>query len=211
MIPISIDISEVVNQLNVTKDTLQNISRVTLNGIVGEFVDELENHVNKNLKSTRSTYLRAIYRKEQGNNNVIVGLNPAYSLALMIEGGASSFDIKKNVLSSPKVKISKEGKKYISVPFRFATAEAIGESSVFSSKLPNAIKNIAKANFIQKKGGVRKGQLKNPFAERKINQISGYRHKHSIYEGVKRTKTTGENRGSYFSFRRISENSASNS
>lgn len=207
MIPIKIDLSDLTEEFSLKRQQVQELGSNLLDTIVANYVQSWERNVIRDLHGTRRQYLEAIYVDKTDDHNAIVGLNPKSKLALMIEGGASSFDMKEGFKKSSKLKYDSSGNWYLIIPFRHATPGAIGESELFSNKLPQDVYNLAKAN--QGKG-LTKQQLPKEFQTTGVNPTTGYQHKANIFEGLKRvniSSTRNENRGGYMTFRRVSENS----
>jgi hypothetical protein len=146
----------------------------------------------------------------------------------MLENGVGAFDMKQGMMKSAKVKYTKTGGWYMTIPFRFATSDAIGENESFSSVMPQEIYDLVK-NFSPQKtqiGGnsksaesLKSGDIPNQFIAPKsrnsvINEtlnktFDAYTHKSSIYEGMQKSSKTyeGGQGSSYNSFRRVSGNS----
>jgi len=217
--PINIDVSEIIDSFSLDKEQTEALMKSTLNAIVDEFMSIWESNIGRELKGTRGEYKRAIFVDRIDDFNVIVGLSPrASKLALMLEEGASPFDIKEGFAKSSKRKFNKDGKWFLTVPFRFATPGALGESSAFSGRLPSEVHKLAKEKASVDPGkGLTGKELPRHLRERKKRSpiITGtktfaeYEHKNSIYEGV--AKRTFGTDSSYTSFRRVSENSDADS
>lgn len=202
--PIIIDISDTVNAFYLSPEETASMSRYVTSRLADEYVRKWEHKIDNTLHQTRGEYKRAIFSEQIDDFNIAVGLTPRDSrLALMLEDGASEFDQKEGFKKSNKVKYTKEGKWYLTIPFRWATSQAIAESSTFSNKMPKPIEKLVKAQTTP----LRFDQLPNRFKPLKSNQTSGYNHKFNIYEGIQRRQIGSgtENRGGYFSFRRVSE------
>lgn len=160
---------------------------------------------------------------EEGKFTGAVILNG--SLPNMLESGASAFDIKVGLLSSSKVKFDAEGKPYITVPFRFSTPSAVGESEVFSAKMPVEIYNIVKDRDANIQSGMGKRStgislsdlkqvpefLSKPKVRPEIVNADAtfkqYENKSSIYEGLSKLQDSVTGQNTYGSFRRVSQNS----
>lgn len=207
MIPIKIDISDLAGEFQMREVQIRNLRSVILNSLVADFVNKLEHNAINELKSSRRQYLSAIYVNKTSDTTAVVGLNPASKLALMIEGGASSFDMKEGFSKSSKAKYDSKGDWYMSIPFRHATPDAVGESELFSNRIPQEVYDIAKRN---QGAPVTRQQLPSEFRQVGQNPTTGYRHRSPIFEGLTRSNvsaTSNENRGQYMTFRRVSKNS----
>jgi len=211
MIPIKIDIRDLINEFSLKGRQIDILKSNLLDVVVANYVDIWEHKVMSELHSTKRQYLDAIYVNRLNEFTTIVGLNPKSKLALMVEGGTSPFDMKNGFKNSKNVKYNSKGKWYLTVPFRHATPDAIGESEIFSGKLPREIYDLAKSNY---KSGIVRGLIKQElpleFQKNGSNPTTGYNHKNSIFEGLKRVESSStkkENRGMYVTFRRVSEKS----
>lgn len=216
MIPIHVDLSEIVAEFALTGSQAQELGGEIINRVVTEYVNKWENLVNRELKKTRKLYKNAMYVDRVSPTEVVFGLAPGQDgLALALEEGKAPFDMKPGFSNSSKKKTSASGGWYLTIPFRYATPDAVAESMVFQNRLPKEIYDIAKGN-----GGkpVKKNQLPTQYAQlgqRKPIQtaegiIPAYTHKALQYQGLVRidiASTDKENRGGYFTFRRVSDKS----
>jgi hypothetical protein len=208
MVPISIDISEVAGEFILDKKEIDSLSNYIVNSIATEFCMRWEEQIDNNLHSTRSEYKRGIFQEEGDDNSVVIGLTARQSpMAMMIEEGANSFDEKEGFSNSSKRIIKKDGKGwYLTIPMRYATSEALGESGAFSGRLPKPIENLVKIM----KEPLKLEQIPGKFQGFGQNETSGYKHKFSIYEGLQRVEIgsgANEKRGGYMNFRRVSDKS----
>lgn len=213
MLPISIDISDVVAEFNILSLHSEEFSSYVVDRMAEDFMNSWESMVGRELKSTRRDYMRAMNVEKVSYKEAIISLLPTESrLPMMIEDGCSSFDMQEGFSKSSKavryssVKDKKEHW-YLTIPFRFATSEALAESTIFSQKMPKPIEKIAKEN---KGEQIKLSQLPDQYRKLLTNKTSGYEHKSPIYEGIKRLQASSsekENRGNYISFRRVSDNS----
>lgn len=213
MIPFSIDISPIVEEFTILSDRSEEFSSYVLDRMVEDYMNAWNNMVGKELHSTRGEYLKAMNTEKISSKEAIISLLPTESrLPMMIEDGASEFDMKEGFSKSSKAirYSSVEDKKehwYLTIPFRHATNEAIAESMVFSSKMPKPIENIAKENNGEP---IKQTQLPEQYRKLLKNKTTGVQHKSPIYEGIKRIQVSAsnrENRGAYMSFRRVSDRS----
>lgn len=137
---IKVDISPLIsNYANFGKSELEKIKNRSVRVVADEFANRWAAEAKNNLNKTRNTFINAISKGKIGNHSYRVYLNPDIWLANAIEEGASDFDMKKGFLRSPKAKVSKEGHKYIRIPFRFATPGSSGSSPAFSGVLPKDV------------------------------------------------------------------------
>lgn len=212
--PVIIDISGTVNEFLLSEEETKSLSRFVLSNISDEYMRVWERNIDSSLKSTRSEYRRAIFTEQPDDYSMVFGMTPTKSkLAMMLEDGASQFDIKSGFEQSDKKHAKKDGSGwYLTVPFRWATSEAVAESMVFSNQMPEDIEKLVKTTARP----LKLSDLPSNYIIDHINQRSsvGYAHKHSIYEGLHRrdiSSTNKENRGGYFTFRRVSDKSEANS
>lgn len=213
MIPFSIDISPIIEEFTVLSDRSEEFSSYIIDRMVEDYMSSWGNMVGKELKSTRREYMRAMNTEKVSYKEAVISLLPTESrLPMMIEDGASEFDMRDGFKNSSKaIRYSslKDGQEhwYLTIPFRHATSEAIAESMVFSNKMPKPIENIAKEN---KGEPIKYTQLPEQYQKLLKNKTTEVQHKSPIYEGIKRIQVSAsnkENRGAYMSFRRVSDRS----
>jgi hypothetical protein len=213
MFGISIDLGDVINEFNILSEELENLTPNILGRIVDEYTFKWEDNINDALNSTRNEYKKAMYVEFTDNKNAVIGLTPRESqMALMLEEGCSSFDIKEGMEKSGKKKIKKDGGWYMTIPFKHATSEALGESQAFSSVMPKQIEKIAKTNptLGGQSSPVKFDQLPAQYQKLLSNKTTGVEHKAPIYQGlirINQSSSNKENRGGYMTFRRISDKS----
>lgn len=208
MLPINIDISDIADQEELSQSEIDDLSRYIVNSIATEFCMLWDDQIDQNLNSTREEYRKGIFQEEGEGNSITLGLTARQSqMSMMIEEGASSFDEKEGFEKSEKRTTKKDGKGwYLTIPFRFATSEAVAESGAFANKLPKPIENLVK----QSTSPLRESQLPGKFKGLGSNATSGYKHKFNIYEGLQRIEGgsgKNEKRGLYMNFRRVSDTS----
>jgi len=208
MINLDIDTSAMVQEFNLSQKEVDGLLQHAVEDIAAEFASVWENVANSTLNQSRVQYANAIQVAKRGQFTAVVYLNPAAWLPNAIEMGHSSFDIKKGLLNSKKVKYTTKGKPYITVPFRFGVPSTIGDSEAFSGIMPTSIHNEVKrqapgeslkmANIpsqyhIPKSIALRK-QVKSGIFTDAIKRSE----KTSIYKGMVKTE------GGYVTFRRVS-------
>jgi hypothetical protein len=205
-----IDISGTIEEFSLSSDEVSSLSRYILDSVSGEYMRNWETNIDGVLHQTKTNYKNAIYIEQPDDYSLILGMSPRKDkLALMLEEGATSFDIKAGMEKSAKKHMKKDGGWYITVPFRWATSEAIAESSIFASKMPKAIEKLVKMSS----SPIKQSNLPKGFDVIRTSSV-GYIHQSSIYAGIGRSdisSTNKEKRGGYWSFRRISDTSADNS
>jgi len=207
MINFQFDISDVLIEFESMASRSSELKGYILDKLTDDFMYRWEQNVNKELKSTRNEYKKAMFVEYPEEGTAIIGLTPRESqLALMIEDGASSYDMKEGFKKSNKKTQKDGGGWYLTIPFRHATSEAVGESMAFSGKMtPELQKEV-------KRQGTLKDLSRLPDEYQKIlsNPTTGTPHKSPVVEGMKRidiSSTDKENRSGYFTFRRVSDNS----
>lgn len=217
MDPVRVDITQMSNIFELSpRDSDQLIDNI-LTDLAGEFARELSEEAKNQLHGTRNEYLRGIYTEDINKYNKAVGLRGFLPNA--IELGIGPFDEKPGFMKSDKVKFKKDGGWYLTIPYRFATSGAIGESTVFSTPLPTSVQSAVKnKNKAGDTSGLKTSEIPSQYRapstrERvvaKDNKVfEAYQHKSSIYEGV--TKSNKQNHSQYVSFRRVSDLSDDNS
>lgn len=207
--PISIDLADTIQEMSFSKDEGDALSRYVLASLVDNYVREWEKQIDTGLHQTRGEYKKAIFQDQPDDFTIVLGMSPRLSkLGLMLEDGASTFDIKAGMAKSDKKKLGKNGNWYMTVPFKFATSDAVAESMSFANRMPKPIENLVKV--MEPRETLGSGDIPAPYDALGQNATSGYNHKFSIYEGLQRQQIgsgSKENRGGYITFRRISENS----
>ena len=212
--PVIIDLSGVIDEFFLDENETKAMSRYVLSNISDEYMRVWERNIDGSLHSTRSEYRRAIFTEQPDDFSMVFGMTPTKSkLAMMLEDGASRYDLKEGFGNSSKIKFKKSGMGwYLTIPFRWATSEAVAESMVFSNQMPEDIEKLVKTTAKP----LKLSDLPSNYIIDHINSrnIIGYAHKNSIYEGLHRqdiSSTNKENRGGYFTFRRVSDKSEANS
>lgn len=217
LVPIIIDSRDILSQFYVSPTELENMYDNIAKAITLQYYYKLENEVSNTLKSTKMMYLQNLRLIDSGRMEGTVMLDYSKNkLIQKLEEGASPWDMKPSLMASPKAKIGKGGKRFITVPMRWSTPGAIGESELFSSPMPVEIHKIAKRTS----GPLSISQIPQQYQTLEvrpvINDNSGkklfdeYQHKNSIYEGIFKKTDSVTAQSMYMSFRRISENSDAN-
>lgn len=212
MIPITIDISEAMARMMPSKEEVRDYSKFVLDSMVTRYIEVWEKEVDSSLHQTKRAYKLGMpeninYIDDYTAEIVLNGKGDS-KLAIMIEAGASAFDIKKGFENSSKVDHNKNGDWFLTIPFKWATSEAIAESSVFSGKMPKPVQSIVK-----KEGKTTTSNLPAEFQIKGVrkeisnggNNIPAYEHKSSIYLGI--VKSDKPQHSGATSFRRAGKNS----
>jgi len=215
IIPINIYSQDLISQFTLSQRDIDDLIAGVIGSLSKRLYVEWENEARQRLKGTRNEYIRSLKYFTEGplkGGVMLVGVLPN-----MIESGAELFDEKPGFLASSKVKMSKGGGVYLTIPFRYASSPALGESSAFSGVLPAAVEKAIKSVEGQRK----KILLPSPYDVKKTRTrietpkgrvFEAYTHKHSIYEGVTREKKSyaQATQSQYMVFRRVSSKTDSN-
>lgn len=229
LVPVIINTQDLLDQFYISETELENMCDNIAKSLALSFYYKWEQEVLTSLKSTRLQYLQNMRLVDTGRMEGTVMLDYSKNLLVQkLEQGSAAYDMKPALIASPKAKTGKGGKKYITVPMRWSTPGAVGESELFSAQMPKEIYRIVKGlnGDRQTPGGgtesrgLRLGEIPSHLqglgSRPAINDQTGkrifdeYNHKNSIYEGmIKKTDgVTGQS--IYMSFRRVSENSDNN-
>lgn len=225
IVPIEVNSSDIFSQFDISREQLDKALENIVKSLAVIYMSKLEVEASNELHSTRRRYLQSIRLVDSGKLEATVFLDYSKDpLIAMIEEGSGPFDMKAKLLSSPKAKITAKGKRYISIPFRWSTPSAVGESELFSGKMPLDVYNAVRQKELvvpMSGGGMRTNGLsigevpkefQNTLSRPQLVDSSGsilfneYKHKSSIYEGISK-HVDNSAQSTYFSFRRISENS----
>jgi len=205
---IKMDFSERADRFGLDQSQADAMVSFVVDALVEEYRNAWTDEIGQSLHSTRPEYERGIFAEKLDNNTAVIGLTPRQSkLAMMIEDGANVFDMKEGFKNSKKAKNAGTSDWYLTIPFRWATAEALAESSVFANRMPSEIQAIVKRN---QGAPLMQSQIPQQFKKMGWNPTTGTLHVSNIYEGLQRKgagSTVTEKRGNYFTFRRVSEKS----
>ena len=213
MIPITINIGNLANEISLTPTEVKSFAKMTLDRVVTRYETLLNEQINKKLHKTKQAYRQSLSFEYLNDYKAVFILSGKGigKLALMMERGASPWDMKGSFLKSSKAKTGKDGKRYFTVPFKHATSEAIAESSTFSNKLVQEAQLIAKnqpgvpLGFNQLPAGLQQKGIRQPVTRNGITSPS-YEHKTPIFQGL--VKSVNPKHSGYFTFRRVSEKNA---
>lgn len=219
MVPINIDISSLIEEFSLDENQTLMIGTTIIDRVAQEYSYRWKNLIDKELKSSRNEYLRGIFIERVNPTEIIFGLsNRESSLPLSIEEGHGPWNEKPFLLGSLKAKRTKDGKPFLTVPFRHATPQAIAEAGIFSSIMPQDVYQLAKNSPMPLKRSQLPESQQIPGVRKEINipglKVPEYIHKAAKYEGlvqVEASSSENENRGQYMTFRRVSDKSDPNS
>jgi hypothetical protein len=209
MIPVSFDISSLVDMYSMSLDEVSGLKKEILERVTKSFVRHAKAIAGKELFKTRREYTDSIVVEEDGDNAVIVELIGFIPNA--VEQGLSPFDIKRGFQNSDKKKMKIGGGWFLTVPFRHATPSALGEAEMFSEVMSDDVYKVAKG--LTQGKSLTKDKL--PIEARAVKtrkaintnsaQYMAYKHKHSKQEGMR--KSQKKHHGQYVTFRRVSDKS----
>jgi hypothetical protein len=224
LIPISIDTTDLASEFNLSKQEIEAMIDNTVKAVALDYYRTWGLKASQNLKSTRSRYLDSLILVDEGMMKGAVILRDDDPLVMMLEEGASEFDMKENFAKSSKKKMKKDGGWYLTIPMRYSTPSALGESEVFSGALPpeiyekikSADVNIPMGSGMRSKG-LSLDQIPIQHQEKTVRSAipksnllkarQEYISKSSPYEGMIKMKDSGTGQSSYMKFRRVSDKS----
>lgn len=209
MLNFNIDLSDTAQEFHLGKGDIDALCNYTVDRVVDGFMEKWQDLVNGQLNSTRDEYKRAMYTDRPDERTAIIGLTARESrIPMMIEVGAEPFDEKIGFMNSDKKVAGIDGRWYLTIPFRHGSSEAIMEMMV-----PGG--GVSVIDLMKQGGTVTQAMLPEPFSEAQTHRLElntgsiiTYKHKAPIYEGMHRQSigsTQAENRGGYFTFRRVSD------
>ena len=227
MININIDVQDTINEFALSESQVTSMCNAASEALVLEIQRNWIEAAKRELHSTRNNYIKGLIVKNEGvGNNSITLVGP---LNNMLEDGAEGFDMKANFMKSAKVKFTKSGNWYLTIPFRFATPGASGEGESFDDVMPQEIYDIVKdktpqitdgGEAVQSGSGLKYNEIPVQFQApttresvtiQSINKVfDAYTSKTALYEGLVRNQKSYEEatQGTYGTFRRVSEYSS---
>jgi len=222
MIPISIDLEGVFEEFSMSAQESGNLVDFVVKEVTARTAEAWANEAKRILRSSRAQYLRSLIVVDKGRFEgavVLTGVVPN-----MVERGADPFDMKAGFSRSSKKKYNKKGGWYLTIPFRFASAGALGESDVFSGILPKEVYqeikqtpvkqniDISKLPEGQQIPGVRKQIIPKSSRIPISTNFKEYQHKTSIFSGLQKRDSSSANKTSsqFVSFRRVGSESDDN-
>lgn len=93
----------------------------------------------RQIMSRTGAYARSIQMVRQGD--LAYRIESQSPIARVIESGARAFDMKQALRTSSKVRLTKDGKRYLIIPFRHGAPGAVG----FRSTMPDHVHELARA------------------------------------------------------------------
>jgi hypothetical protein len=214
---ISLDIESLVKDLELTKSELDQVRKLVVKAYVDEVYIRTVQLANNELFVTRSEYVNSLSVKKENEYSYSLVLSGS-SLALMIENGASPFDMKVGFMKSGKVVNTKSGGWYLTIPMLFKTTNASTSSTIAGQIMPRSIYDLIRNNPTTKtqNGNIATSILAGkdvpakyqPEALKALNRTAdSYIPKSSIYAGLIRKQDLTTGKSSYNTFRRVSNNS----
>jgi hypothetical protein len=227
---LNISLEGTVRQFSLGRAQADHMGQMILAALTTTIGDRLRLLAGQGLRSTRNEYLQSIVVLSDGPLQNTIALTGR--LAPMLELGATAYDMKQGLLASSRVKYTKDGKPYLTVPFRHGTPGALGENAAFSSIMPAEIYRAVQrlAAYTSQPGQSPSGgqALRTPpapYNQRQIRptitqntgvltpaQLAAYQHASPQYAGLRREEKTYERatQSQYVTFRRVSLRSAVN-
>ena len=201
----NIDYSEVVAEFELTSQEAMTLGQRLLDVATREIQRAWIQAASQGLGSTRKRYINGIQLVKEGrlrNSIVLKG-----KLNNDLEYGIPPYDMKVGFANSGKKKTKIDGGWYLTIPFRIASSDAGGFSEAFSGVMPKEVEKVAKQHARTGGGVVSASDLPSALRKAMSNKTSGYQHKSSIYEGIRRSASfEEESKGNkYVSFRRVSD------
>lgn len=163
------------------------------------------------INSISGAYVRSIENGIRFTENLVGEVTSNSPYGGILEDGQPARDMKPKMLASPKAKTGKDGKKYITVPFRHGSPTSVG-----MAPMPKSVYSQAKKlNYSRTNGklGTRTHTWGGKLGKSGLGQRShiaphagaGYTWKTGAYSGMVRMGKKGHSQ--YMTFRRLSENS----
>jgi hypothetical protein len=200
--------SNFIDESALSNEEIAGFKALLLDRLADGFQQNWQNEVNQTLHSSRREYEKGMYCDRPDDNTVVMGVIATKSrLAVDIETGKGAFDEKIGFSMSPKRHDKKDGGWFLTVPFRSGIPSSLGESSAFTNVMPLSVYLLAR----KAKKPLTLGELPED------QQVKGVREGFNSggvsyrFEGLFRFEDVDENRGQYFTFRRVSDLSDKNS
>lgn len=231
MVTFKFDLQDTINEFALNENQVAQMCNAASQALTLEIHRNWSEAAKQGLQSLRNSYLRGLVIRNDGigeNSVMLIG-----SFNNRVESGCEPYDLKPFFAKSLKVKFDKKGNWYLTVPFRFATPGAVGESEVFDNVMPQEIYDLIKdktpqitdgeGNITQAGDPLTNAEIpaqfqapsvRQPITIQSINKVfDSYTAKTNIYEGMIRNQKTYESGTSstYNTFRRVGNKSDPNS
>lgn len=212
MIPIIIDATTLPFGVASNKNLIEKVVDSIIKDITASLFREWDQQAIQGLHQTRKRYRDNLFVVDEGRMMGSVVLDYSIDpMVRMIEEGANAFQMQEGFAKSSKKKMKAGGGWYLTIPFRFATPEAVAESSVFSGKMPDEIHDIVKNKPLeinimgggQRSVGLKIDEIPNQYKEA-IPESEAFK---SIYQGMIKVQDPTTKDNTYMNFRRVSDKS----
>jgi hypothetical protein len=205
---ITVNVDEIAQQLNKKKEEILSQTKKAVKGLaIASHAHVLELAGDK-LKSLQSKYKDAVDFEQVDDNLFVVSLSKE---AMWIEKGHGAWSMYDKLSSSPKAKTSKEGHKYLTIPFEHSKKPS--EQSAKAREITDQVKSFLKKEKIPykkieynpdgspKMGLIHKFDIKSakPSEKAKFPTLQGV----AIYQ--RKDKETGKIKKDIMTFRVVSE------
>ena len=228
---ITVDTQSLTSQFDISKNQIDQLIDSVVKSITASYAEKLERQAKENLHQTRNNYIRNIKVLDEGRMKGAILLDYSKNpIVRMIEEGASAFDEKEGFEKSSKRHMKKDGGWYLTIPFREATTDAIGESDIFNGGiLPEEVYETLKEKTADiptssgglKSAGLQLGEIPEQYQLPKVRKevtnletnqkFEEYTNKTSIFAGISKMQDSVTGQNIYMSFRRVSDKSDDNS
>lgn len=217
---ITVDVNSIIGELVFTKSQINDLRELTAKSYADEAYTNTVQLAQERLATSKFDYINALSVRRENRFTYALVLEGVFPL--MLENGASSFDMKDGFSRSDKIKTTKSGGWYLTIPFIFRTTSANPASGQKGQILPRSIYDLIRNSPAKKfdLGNFTISILKGdqiplryqPGAIKEMsNKVDQYIPKSSIYAGLQRKQNKETGQSGYNTFRRVSSNSDPNS
>jgi hypothetical protein len=211
-IDVTIDTSEVEEAYSLLISQIDDLKTAIVYGLRDELGRNWAQIAKNELKSTRNEYLMSLEPQDEGPLAASVVLTG--QLPNMIENGATAFDMQEGFKNSGKVKFTKSGAWYLTIPFRHATPGALAENEAFTSVMSDELYRLVRKMRVVNEANL-PDEYQHTDVRPEITDNSGnvvyeaYKHKGPKMAGLTQYKKWYQSatQSQYMTFRRVSENS----
>lgn len=219
--PITIDLSGIQAKLGLQSQTIDALTELCVKAVTVAIQAKWEALARKELHSTLPEYLQNLHVVDRGRfiKQIVLG----GTLPVMVERGASAFDMKRGFQNSPYIRhtlpvynakggiVRPGGGWYLTIPFRHGTPGIVGQAG-FANEMPTEIYKL----MVHRAAGqpLAAVQIPSPYNiprsraaiyDQKQRLLWGeYQHKSSIYEGLTKRSAAYNKvvQNTYVTFRR---------
>lgn len=222
---VRINLDELLGDFKFTTNQLNELKKITSKALAIESYHLAVEQAGYKLHTSYNAYVDALSVVEVEQGVYALKLSGS-KLAMMLENGATAFDIKAGFKLSSKVKYNKSGEWYLTVPMLFKTPGvslySIQAGKTMSRKIYDLIRQqpVVKVEGSKYTSRLSAGDVPAKYdpVPKDIpalfqigSTLEQYTPKSSIYAGLQRVKDITTNSSTYNTFRRVSENSSKNS